>query len=437
MQQKLIRFITHELWLIHDHKLRPLEAAMVKGLKVAVLSAQGFTKDDCPLRASALTLYSVLSIVPVIAMLFGIAKGFGFETTLAERLIDQLPQQDGLVIQLITFAQNLLESTKGSVVAGIGIIVLFWTVISLIGNIEESFNHIWKIPKGRSLSRKFSDYLSLMLLAPIILIVASSISVILRTQLNWLMYTMGLPEVGAEAVLDVLGMLPLLLMIGLFAFVFLFMPNHQVQMRAGISAGIVTGLLYYLIQWIYLTLQIGASSYNAIYGSFAAIPLFVIWLQAAWMAVLFGCEIAFYLQNYENYRNNSRFANISFSLQKIIALQVSHLVIKEFTQMKAPLSADAIASRLVIPIAVIRPILQKLTASRIVVEFKPQEGEDEVYQPAVDPGVLTTAYVINALEQCGQNELPDINQERVFADVVNDFRNLMERSVQNRLLKNL
>lgn len=189
-------------------------------------------------------------------MLFGIAKGFGFEKLLEQRLIEQVPDQETMVLQLISFAQNLLESTKGEVVAGIGIVVLFW-IIKVIGNIEESFNYIWKIGKGRSISRKFSDYLSLMLLAPVVLIASSSITVFLKTKITWLTTVIQLPEFGTWLVIRALGLSPLLLMIGLFAFMFIFMPNHKINYRAGIIAGVVTGIMYHLLQWVYLSLQIG------------------------------------------------------------------------------------------------------------------------------------------------------------------------------------
>lgn len=437
MKHKIVDFVKEEIWLLHEQKLPPFKAAIIKSLKIALLSAQGFSRDLCPLRASALTLYSLLSIVPVIAMLFGIAKGFGFEKMLTERLIEQAPQQDALVLKLINFAQNLLDSTKGGVVAGIGIVVLFWTIISLIGNIEESFNHIWKIGRNRSISRKFSDYLSLMLLAPIILIASSSITVLLNTKITWLITLIELPEFGTWLVIKALGLLPLLLMIGLFTFTLIFMPNHKIHFRAGLIAGVVTGILYDFLQWAYLSLQIGVSSYNAIYGSFAALPLFVVWLQMGWMIVLLGCEVAFFLQNYETYRNNNRFSNISFSLQKVIALQVTHLLVKNFSHLNQPLTADEIAARLLIPIAIIQPILVKLTASQLIVEFNIPEAEDDVYQPAVDTNCLTIAFVINALEQCGQNQLPDIDQEHLFMDATNDFRKSMEASEQNCLLKDV
>ena len=437
MAFNIISFIKEDLWLLHEQRLPPFKAAIIKTLKIVILSVQGFSSDLCLLRASALTLYSILSIVPVIAMLFGIAKGFGFETMLEQRLLEQAPDQDAMVLQLISFAQNLLESTKGGVVAGIGIVVLFWTIISVIGNIEESFNYIWKISTGRSISRKFSDYLSLMLLAPVLLIASGSITVFLDTKINWLMTVIELPEFGTWLVIKALSLSPLALMIALFTFTFIFMPNHKINYRAGIIAGIITGIMYHLLQGAYLSLQIGVSKYNAIYGSFAALPLFVVWLQTGWMIVLFGCEMAFFLQNYETYRNNNRFSDLSFSLKKVIALQITHLIIKNFIQLNNPLTADEIATKLVIPIAIIQPVLSKLIISHIIVEFKNQDEDDEVYQPAVDINILTIAYIINALEHCGQHHLPDINQERLFMNAVNNFRELMEASEQNRLLKDI
>ncbi len=436
MGLNIINFVKEDIWLLDEQSLTPVNAIVIKSIKLVILSAQGFSRDLCPLRASALTLYSLLSIVPVIAMLFGIAKGFGIETMLEQRLIEQAPNQDVLVLQLIRFAQNLLNSTKGGVVAGIGVAVLFWTIINVIGNIEASFNAIWKIDKGRSISRKFSDYLSLMLLAPVLLTASSSITLLLTTKITWLITVIELPEVGTWLIIQALGLSPLVLMIVLFTFTLIFMPNHKVHSRPGIIAGVVTGILYDLLQLAYLNLQIGVSSYNAIYGSFAALPLFVVWLQTGWMIVLFGCELSFFLQNYQTYRNNNRFADLSFSLKKVIALQVTHLIVKNFIQLDNPLAADEIATRLVIPIAFIQPVLSQLMASHIIIEVNNPDEGDEVYQPAVDINRLTIAYVIIALENQGQNRL-QTRQDEFFNNVIADFRKLLEASDQNVLLKDL
>jgi len=154
------------------------------------------------------------------------------------------------------------------------------------------------------------------------------------------------------------------------------------------------------------------------------------------MIVLFGCEIAFFLQNYENYQHSSEFSNLSFSLEKVIALQITHLIIKNFIPLNNPLTAAQIAKNMDIPIAIIQSILLKLVASHIIVEFKDQK-EYEVYQPAVDINMLTISYVVNALEQCGQNHLPGIKQDPLFMKAVNSFRKIIEASEQDRLLKDI
>jgi membrane protein len=433
----IFNFVKHDIWLLNDQSLSPFQAGIVKLIKIVILSTQSFSRDLCPLRASALTLYSLLSIVPVIAMLFGIAKGFGFEKILEQWLIEQAPKQDTLIFQLISFARNQLDSTKGDVVAGIGVVVLFWTIISVISNIEESFNYIWKIGKGRSIKRKFSDYLSLMLLAPVILIASSSITVFLKAKITWLVTFIHLPAFGTWLVIQALSLSPFMLLIALFSFMFIFMPNNKVDLRVGIIAGIVTGILYNLLQWAYLSLQIGVSSYNAIYGSFAALPLFVVWLQIGWMIVLMGCEVAFFLQNYEIYSSNNQYSHLSTSLKKVIALQITHLIIKNFSQLNKASTAAELATKLAIPDTIIRAILLKLIASHVIVEFNKQDELETYFQPAVSINILSVAYVINALEQTGQNDLLSIHPEKLSEKPIIDFRELMTASHQNCLLKDL
>jgi len=436
MKQNILDFLDTEIWLLDERQYPVIKRILIKSLKIIVLSAQGFSRDQCLLRSSALTLYTLLSIVPVIAMLFGIAKGFGFEKILKQRLMEQIPHQDTVVLQLIGFAENMLANAQGGVIAGIGVILLFWSVIKVIGNIEESFNDIWKIKEGRGLSRKITDYLSLMLLAPVLFIASGSITVFLNTEVTWFMGVIELPEFGIWLVLKAFGLLPVVLMSGLFAFTFIFMPNHKIHYMPGIIAGIVTGVLYQFLQWAYLSLQLGVSGYNAIYGSFAALPLLVIWLQSVWMVILLGCQMAFFLQNYQSYRNKEQFSILSIFQMKVIALQITQMIIKNFVHFGKPLTRAQIAEKLLVPIGVVQPILSKLIAGHILAELKSEE-EDEAYLPAVDIHIVTIAYVIEALEQCGQHELPEIAGHDIFMETLNHFRQLMEVSEQNRLLKDI
>ncbi len=410
-------FIKEEIWTISEKNLSAVQLFAIKVLKILLLSIQGFNRDLCQLRASALTLYTLLSIVPVIALLFGIAKGFGFEKMLRQELLEKASDQDTMMLQLIEFSENMLSNTKGGVVAGIGIIVLFFTVIKVIGNIEESFNHIWKIKKNRSVARKLSDYLSLMMLAPVLLIISSSMTVFVKTKITWLIEVIHLPAFGTELVLYALGYSPLLIMAVLFSFIFMFMPNNKISFKAGLIAGIITGVLYQIVQWAYLSLQIGVSSYNAIYGSFAALPLFLIWLQLVWIVVLFGCEISFFVQNFSSYRHNNKFSNLSFSMRKKIALLVCHLIVIRFANAEKAYNVEQIANSLQLPVSVVQKTLSVLIECQLIVELNVLDDEGVIYQPSTDISKLTVFSVINALETNGRDAVPDMKGYDKFSHI--------------------
>ena len=233
---KIINFVKDDMWELDGESLPAPKRFGIKALKLLILAGRGFVKDNCSLRASALTLYSLLSIVPVIAMLFGVAKGFGFEQKLKAQLLEEGSDQDEMMLQLIDFAENMLANTQGGLVAGIGLIVLFWTIIKVIGTIEASFNYIWGVAKDRAIGRKLSDYLSLMLLAPVLLIAASSITVFVKTQITGLAESMALPEAGSSLVVTGLSYLPMLIIWFLFSWITLLkilvqqiLPSHYFE----------------------------------------------------------------------------------------------------------------------------------------------------------------------------------------------------------------
>jgi len=429
MLKSIPNFLKEDIWTISENNLPIVQRKSICILKVVLLSFQGFNRDLCQLRASALTLYTLLSIVPVIALLFGIAKGFGFEKKLEQQMLEQSSEQDTMMLQLIEFSQNMLSTTKGGVVAGIGVVVLFWTVIKVISNIEESFNHIWKINNNRPLSRKLSDYLSLMMLAPVLLISSSSITVFIKTKIEWLVTVIHLPEFGTKLVLYGMSFSPLVIMAILFTFVFLFMPNKKIKLKAGVIAGIITSILYQSVQWIYISLQVGASSYNAIYGSFAALPLFLMWLQIVWMVVLFGCEISFYVHNFESYRHNEKFSGISFSLKKVIALRVCHLIVKHFANGDSPLSAEDIANKLHLPVSIVQRTLATLTNARLIVELNVLENEEIVYQPAQDINNISNHFVINAIERAGRNTVPEMVGHEKFIELCSSSTDVLLKDI--------
>jgi len=439
MSLKIVDFIKTDIWRISLKDLSRMKSFFIKQLRTVLVAIRGFDEDKCLLRASSLTFYSLLSIVPVVAMAFGIAKGFGFESLLEKQLFEKLPGQKEVLVQVVDFARALLENTKGGMIAGIGIIVLLWSVIKLLGHIESSFNEIWGIKKSRTAARKFSDYLSIMLISPIFVVVSGSVTIFITTQITHITETVSLLWVFSPFIIWILKLLPYFLIGALFTIIYLLMPNTKVNFKPGVIAGMIAGASYVVLQWGYINFQVGIAKYNAIYGSFAALPLFLIWLQLSWLIVLFGAEISFAIQNVDTYEFEHDCQGISPALKKLLSLQIVHSMVKAFSNGEMPLTASRISSVHEIPIRLVRRILYELADSRIISVTHIGESMEPAYQPARDTNLLTINYIIEALEQRGDDNIPfaQSRELRALSDALEEFRNTIEKSPTNRLLKDI
>jgi len=436
---RIIHFITIDIWRIRIDSLTLSKALFIKPLRVVILAVRGFEEDKCSLKASALTFYTLLSIVPVVAMAFGIAKGFGFEAKLQQQLMEKLQGQEEVLRRIIEFAHKLLEDTKGGLVAGVGIVVLFWTVIKLLGNIEGSFNDIWGIQKSRSIARKFSDYLSAMLLCPLLFIIAGSLNVAISgkvaiaTRHIEVLRTVG-PFIHAG-----LKLLPYVFVWILFTFVYVFMPNTKVRITSGIVGGIVAGTVFQLVQWAYIAFQVGIAKSNAIYGGFAALPLFLIWLQTSWLIVFFGAEISFAHQHARSYEFEPDCLQASYSFKELLALRITHLLIQNFQEGRPAMTTDDIESRIETPVRLVQQVLDNLVASGIISEITGTDDKTIAYQPAKNIDLLTIGYVTEALKQHGSDNLP-LAPSPEFDAITNQMQSLkkeLEQSSHNILLKDV
>ena len=439
MIAKIANFIVTDIWRIHSKNLSRTKSFFIKCLRIVLLALRGFYEDKCYLRASALTFYSLLSIVPVVAMAFGIAKGFGFQRILQKQLLESFPAHEEIMLQVIDFAQSLLENTEGGLVAGIGVAILFWSVIKVLGNIEYSFNDIWGVKQSRSWGRKFTDYLAVILIGPLLLIISSSITVFLTTQIRFITEKFVLLGAASSIIFLILKFMPYCIAWILFSFIYIFVPNLKVKFTSGLLAGIVAGTFYEVSQWAYITFQVGVASYNAIYGGFAALPLFLVWLQVSWLIVLFGAEISFSHQNVDMYEFEPDCRRVSLSLKNLLALQVTHFLVKNFSKGKTPFTASSIAYALEIPIRLVRQILFELVEGSVVSEVKTQEYKETAFQPARDGETLTIKYVIDALEHRGVNNIPAAKTQefKVLSESLQTFDEIIVKSSANKLLKDI
>ncbi len=430
-------FIDTEIWRISNHELKGVRAVFIKHIRIFIITIKKFWENRVYLRASALTFYSLLSIVPVFAMAFGIAKGFGFEKILERQIKNQFFKElsPEVINRIITSANNLILSTKGSMIAGLGLIALFWTIIRVIGNIELAFNDIWGIKKQRSFGRKFSDYLSAMLICPVLLIVSSSITVFIKTQLPHILKKMALIGYFSPMIFFTLKFFPLFVLWGLFTFLYMFIPNTKVKLSSGLFAGIIAGSIYQLAQWSYITFQIGVAKYNAIYGSFAALPLFLIWLQISWIIVLIGAEFSYAYQNVELFEFEPDIRKLTPYNWAIIAMIIIKEIAKNFCNGDEPLTETDICQTLKLPKAIASKILEELVKTKILCIVKKDENNGLAFHPYIDPHSLTIERAINIL--VGQNNKVTVGDEKEvlkISNILEGIIDIIKKSPNNRLV---
>jgi membrane protein len=437
----MIHFIKSGIWEVRLKNLSPVKSFLIRDLRVLILALGGFLRDKCLLRASALTYYSLLSIVPLFALVFGIAKGFGLETFIRNQII-QLAERANwpseVVEQVVLFSSKLLEATKGGLVAGIGVALLLWTAISILGNIEEAFNDIWRVRRSRSLIRKFTDYISIMVFGPILIVISSSLNVVVASEIQAIVQRIELLGAVSPFIFFLLKFLPYLSIWALLLMSYIVLPNTKVSLKSAVLAGVATGTVFQVIQWIYITFQIGASKYGAIYGSFAALPLFLAWLQLSWMIVLFGAEIAVADENYETYGFHPDYARLSVASRKVLALKVLHLLVKRFVQGERPLTAVEISATLEIPVRLNRRLLDELIGARLVTETCRQGHREDTYQPGLATERLTIEFALEAYEQQGSNPaFLTSGENETIASYVRAISEEMINSPKNVLLKEI
>jgi membrane protein len=433
------RFLEVDMWRIRADKLRTREFVWLTALRILVLAIRRFYEDGCALRATALTFYSLLSIVPVLALAFGVAKGFGLEKLLEVQILTKLESQPEMADKVLGFARNLLENTKGGAIAGAGVVVLFWTVVKVLGNIESAFNEIWGVKKARNLGRKLADYLSVILIAPVLLIIASSATVLLTTRITSMLQGLAFLGHAASGIIFLLKLLPYAVIWLLFTFIYVYMPNTKVGLKSALCGGIVAGSIYQLVQLIYIKFQIGVAGYGAIYGSFAALPLFLAWLQVSWLIVLFGAEISFAQQNVTAFEFEPDRLKLNHAFNRLVALLITHQCVKAFVNAQKAPTAEEISRALEVPIRLTRSVLSELREAKILSEVLVNDHDDIAYQPGCHIDDLTVTRVLGNLDRRGLDAVPIAESKDVekLREVLRSFAEINEKSAANLRLREI
>lgn len=434
---RTIRFVTYDIWRITENEVSGLKEIYINIIKTVILAVRGFQSENLQTKASALTYSTLLSIVPLLAVLLGIAKGFGFQGTVRQELFDYFPGHEMELNKAFEFVESYLAQAQGGVIIGVGLILLFYTVINLISSVEDTFNGIWQIQKSRPWYRKVSDYLALFLVLPVLMTASSGLSIFISTLqnsfLNQYLFFTPLVEIF-------LHIAPYVITTFAFTGLYVSLPNTKVRFVNGLIAGFIAGCAFQFFQFIYISGQIWVSKYNAIYGSFAALPLLLLWLQLSWLICLFGAELSYASQNVKKFSFERDSKNISRRYKDFLTLLIASLIIKRFVKGDKPYTADELSDAYRIPIRITTQILYLLTELNIIIEVN-YGSDDRVayYQPAIDINKITVSYLLTRMDEYGSENFK-IDTSQLFSKewkALLKTREDMIKTNDNILLKDL
>ncbi|MDR2563127.1 MAG: YihY family inner membrane protein [Prevotellaceae bacterium] len=417
LYKKVFSFITHDVWHVGVDTLSKREAFWVRQLKVFLITLKEFNKGKVNQQASSLTFYLLMSIVPIAAMIFAVSKGFGIDEQIVVWLNETFPNQQEIVDYVLNFAESTIKNARGGWLAGIGLAVLLWSSLNMFVQIEHAFNAIWEANRPRSWSRRFADYLSLMLLSPVLLILSSSVTVTFKYYLA--AATESVPFLGTIAPF-VYSLIPYILIWILFTLLYMVMPNVKVKFMPALIAGIIAGTAFQAVEQIYISSQVGISKYNAIYGSLAALPLFLLCAKIGWQIVLFGAELSFAYQNIDNYELEMNSEKVSHYNKVLLSMYVMTKIVKNFEEGKPPRNVSSLSEELKLSVRAVNMVIEKLQECGLLIEAGAPGERESAYMPALDIHKITVSMVLDRLETAGEGTIvgsipPDMKK---IADVL-------------------
>ncbi len=398
----IIQFFQVDLLRIDTTKLSPVKRLLLEALKIAYLAIRFFTTKRVMAQAAALTYSTILAIVPIMAVVFAIARGFGYSKYIEVWFRDALSSQPQVAEVIIGFVNSYLVHTQSGIFLGVGLVFMLYTVLMLVSNIETTFNEIWQVKKQRSIFRTFTDYLAMFFMFPILIVLSSGLSIFMIT------LTTSLPDflLLGPVVQFLIQLAPYALMSGLFMALYVFMPNTHVKFKNVIIPGLLSGIAMQWLQFFYINSQIWMTSYNAIYGSFAALPLFMLWVQISWTICLFGAELTYITQNLDFYDYDAHSSDISHRYRIMLSIIIMSRICKRFAEGKKAYTSEELQSETNIPIRIVNELIFKMIDAHLLIEISSDEkGEFSQYVPYESLSNLNVGVLIDRLEAVGDWKL--------------------------------
>lgn len=389
--------------------------------RVVVALWKDFSEKKVFASASRLTYSTLLATVPILAVVFAIARGFGYSVFIEQwfrKLFEAQPEASEIIIG---FVNSYLIHTKKGIFLGIGLLFMLWTVLMLIANIEETFNGIWLVKKGRSLFRTLTDYIAMLFALPIVIVLSSGLSI----WVSVIHHHVADVFVLGPLMKFLIELSPFLLMSAMFVLLYLFMPNTKVHLKSALLPGILAGTAMQLFQMLYINSQIWVSSYNAIYGTFAVLPLFMLWINISWTIILVGAELSFTIQNREDFLVAETYDKMSYNQKVALTAQVVILVNRRFKEGGKAYTAMELKEMTNCSMRVLSAILYNLVCIHFISEISHEDKSEETcYQPAEDIANLTYGELLRRL-----NDMNGLENDK---SMVGDDGNIIWREIEDK-----
>ncbi|RLB70795.1 MAG: ribonuclease BN-like protein [Deltaproteobacteria bacterium] len=391
--------IKNLLWKQNPADLSLFQRILLRQVQTAALVIRDFGMNQSLLRAAALTYYTMLSLIPLLALTFALLKAFGVQNLLQPLIIEKLNVGDGQVADVIL---GYINNTQVTQLGAVGLIFLLIAVVSLLTNVEEAFNHVWGVKSVRPILRRFSDYLSVILVGPLLIITAISMTSTLAS--NSLVQTLIEKQLVGNFILLLFKVTPFIFMWLAFTGLYIFMSNIKVEWRAAFIGGVVGGTLWQFAQVGYIHFQVGVGRYNAIYGTMAALPIFMIWLYLSWVIVLFGLGVCYAKQNLRTSGRDLRGSEVSRNSFEQVALAMLVTLADRFAKGEPPVSHEQLAKYLFIPPRLCRSIINLLLKIGFVTEIRTLTGHCR-YQLGRSAENLNVAEMLKKMGDFGEEVL--------------------------------
>lgn len=424
--QQVRKFLLHDLWQVDWDDLRDWKRFFLRALQFVIAVVREFFADNCLLHASSLAFTTILSFIPFLAVMFTLLNSFGAAVDLEILILNHFALgSEEAVDAVFTYISNTSMAKLGT----FGVISLLVTVLILLNSIEESFNHIWRVKETRSLPRLFSDYLSITIFGPLLILVAISMTTTLENQ-GLVQYLINMDVVGG-VILTLFKFFPYFAMWALFTGLYLFMPNTRISFRAALLGGAFGGILWQLLQLGYVTFQIGVTRNNAIYGTMAALPIFMLWIYISWVIVLLGLEVTFAIQNFRTIRLEFRGDKLSSNGRASANLAILLSAAAAFIKGDKPMTVDVLTRRLNLSPRFVQQSLLFLGHCGLLNEVAQGKDALNAYQPAIDIGSLTLHEVLLRMGQDG--EKLDLSLLGGPGKVIDEMQNILLSAQANAL----